>query len=343
MSDSNPNAAALSELRPRSLKYLSNTLQALVRGRLWLQVLIGMFAGLATGFLIGPSVGWVAPHTAGLLSDWLALPGRLFLALIQMIVIPLVFASIIRGLAASEDLDQLRRVGLRVALYFVATTAIAIVIGIAFALWIRPGQFIEPQLLHMSESAPAAAPASTVPPTLDDFPERIVTLVPTNPLMSMTESNMLEVVIFAVIVGIALVIMAPKQSKPLLDLLGSLQEVCMTVVRWAMWLAPVAVFGLLAALSARLGLNALLGMAVYVATVLLALLSLFGLYLTLMYFAAGMTPKRFLRAVGDVLLLAFSTSSSAAVMPLSIRTAEEKLGVRPSISQFVTLWAPPST
>lgn len=335
MTDAASQRESIASLRPRSLKYLADALQQLVRGRLWLQVMIGMVAGLTVGILIGPSVGWVPADTAAVVSDWLALPGHLFLALIQMIVIPLVFASIIRGLAASEDLEQLRRVGLRVALYFVGTTALAIIIGISFAGWIEPGRFIDPQLLHGAAQNPVAEPEAVAPPAFDDLPDRIITLVPANPLMAMAESNMLEVVIFAIIVGIALVIMAPAQSKPLLDLLGSLQEVCMTVVRWAMWLAPLAVFGLLASLTARLGLNALLGMAVYVATVLLALLTLFGLYLVLIYTVTRTGPLAFLRSVRDVLLLAFSTSSSAAVMPLSIKTAEEQLGVRPSISQFV--------
>jgi Na+/H+-dicarboxylate symporter len=151
----------------------------------------------------------------------------------------------------------------------------------------------------------------------------------------MVESNMLQVVIFAMVVGIALVTMAPAQSKPMLDLLGSLQEVCMTVVRWAMMLAPIAVFGLLAQLTAKLGLNALMGMAIYVGTVLLGLLILFIVYLIIIYLVAKQHPFAFISSIREVLLLAFSTSSSAAVMPLSIKTAEEKLNVRPSISQFV--------
>jgi Na+/H+-dicarboxylate symporter len=129
--------------------------------------------------------------------------------------------------------------------------------------------------------------------------------------------------------------MAPAQSKPLLDLMASLQEVCMTVVRWAMWLAPFAVFGLLAQLTTKIGLNALLGMAVYVGTVLLGLLLLLACYLLLLFIFAGQRPMAFLRASREVLLLAFSTSSSAAVMPLSIKTVEDKLSVRPSVSQFV--------
>ena len=109
----------------------------------------------------------------------------------------------------------------------------------------------------------------------------------------------------------------------------------MTVVRWAMILAPFAVFGLLAQLTAKIGLDALIGMAAYVATVLLGLLLLFAIYLIVLFIGAKKKPLSFLSATREVMLLAFSTSSSAAVMPLSIKTAEEKLGVRPSVSQFI--------
>jgi Na+/H+-dicarboxylate symporter len=172
-------------------------------------------------------------------------------------------------------------------------------------------------------------------PALAELPETVLTLLPANPLSAMVEGDMLRVVIFATMVGVALVMMAPAQAKPLLDLLGSLQEVCMTVVRWAMLLAPLAVFGLMAQLTAKIGLDALVGMAAYVGTVLLGLLLLMCVYLTLLFVVVQRKPLPFLSGVREVLLLAFSTSSSAAVMPLSIRTAEEKLKVRPSVSQFV--------
>ena len=338
MSEAPTKGEAVELLHPRSLKHLTEHLQALVKGRLWLQVLIAMALGLAVGVVLGPSVGWVAPRTAAVIGDWLAFPGQLFLALIQMIVIPLVFASIIRGLAATEDLEQLRKMGIRVVGYFVVTTAIAIVIGLFLALTIKPGLFVDSQALQTSMSTTPAASAQEVAgarPALTDLPQRLLRLLPANPLSSMVQSEMLQVVIFAMIVGVALVMMAPSQSKPLLDLTGSLQEVCMTVVRWAMLLAPLAVFGLLAQLTSRLGLDALLGMAVYVGTVLLGLVLMLVFYLVVVYVGARRDPLAFLRAVREVLLLAFSTSSSAAVMPMSIKTAEEKLGVRPSIAQFV--------
>jgi len=330
-------AQAVEQIHPRSLKFLSEHLQSLIRGRLWAQVLVGMVLGLVTGIALGPSAGWVAPATAATISSWLALPGHLFLALIQMIVIPLVFASIIRGLAASEDIDQLRKIGLRAVLYFVATTTVAITIGLSIALLVKPGQYVDSEMVRAALSEPPPAPVqdAAAPPTLEELPGKILTLLPTNPLGSMVENDMIRVVIFGIVVGIALVMMAPEKSRPLLDLLGSLQEVCMTVVRWAMHIAPLAVFGLLAQLTAKIGLEALVGMAVYVVTVLAGLLILVLMYLVLAAAVGRKQSWRFLTAVRELLLLAFSTSSSAAVMPLSIRTAEEKLGVRPSVAQFV--------
>jgi len=328
---------ALELLHPRSLKHLSDTLQHLVKGRLWLKVLIGMGLGIVVGTLLGPSVGWVRPALAADIGGWLALPGRLFLVLVQMIVIPLVFASIVRGLAATEDLDQLRRLGTRAVAFFVVTTAVAIVLGVGLTTLVRPGRWVDASGLQArAASAPALEGAEVAAvPGLAELPEKLVTLLPTNPLNSAVEGQMLQVVLFALVFGVALVLMAPERSRPLLEVLGSLQEVCMTVVRVAMRLAPLAVFGLMAELTARTGPETLLGLAAYVATVLGALLLLGVLYLVLVATLAARSPWAFLRAVREVLLLAFSTSSSAAVMPLSIRTAEEQLGVRPSISQFV--------
>lgn len=321
-------------LHPRSLKYLSDRLQDLVSKRLWLQVLLGMVLGIAAGMLLGPTVGWVTPKAARAAGSWLALPGQIFLALIQMIVVPLVFASIIRGLAATESTAQLKRLGLRSVAFFLGTTTLAIVIGIVLALVIEPGRFIEPALVRGLGAS--AVPTGDGPELFSrPLPETIVGVLPTNPLGAMVNLEMLQVVMFAGVIGVALVAMSPDASRPLLELLGSLQTVCMTVVKWAMRLAPMAVFGLMAQLSAQLGVDALLGMSVYVATVLAGLALVLVVYLAILAVGAGVGPLKFLRAMRELQLLAFSTSSSAAVMPLSIRTAEEGLNVRPSIAQFV--------
>ncbi len=314
---------------------LSQHLSKLVSGRLWLKVLIGMVLGIVVGMLIGPTTGWFRPDTATTIGNWLAFPGQLFLTLIQMIVMPLIFASVVRGLTASESFEQLRKMGLGVVFYFVVTTTIAIVIGIGVAMLVQPGSFVEAGSLKASALVNTTTAPAAAAPTLAELPHKLVTLLPSNPLTSMVEGQMLQVVLFAMIIGVALVMMQATQSKPLLDLMASLQEVCMTVVGWAMRLAPFAVFGLMAQLTTKIGLNALLGMGVYVGTVLLGLLILLGVYLLLVYLLVREPPFAFLRNTRDVILLAFSTSSSAAVMPLSIKTVEERLRVHRSVSQFV--------
>lgn len=324
---------AIEYLHPRSLGRLSDYLGELVQGRLWLKVLIGMGLGLCVGALLGPSAGLVNPETGISIGNWLAFPGRLFLATIQMIVIPLVVASVIRGLAASENIEQLKQLGIRVTLFFVATTALAACIGLTIAGAINPGKSMSGLL--SAESLAANDSTTSQPPSLMELPDTLLGLLPGNPFNAMVQGEMLQIVIFSVIFGIALVSMVPAQAKPMLELLGSLQEICMTIVRWAMRLAPIAVFGLMAQLTTKIGLGALLGMAVYVGTVLAGLFCMLMVYLLMLKVFVQESPLKFLRSSKDVLLLAFSTSSSATVMPLSIKAAEEHLGVRPSISQFV--------
>ena len=320
----------LVQITVEPLHRLNGHLQQLVAGRLWLKVTIGMVLGVSLGFLLGPEVAWIDPERSSQIVGWLALPGQLFLSLVQMIVIPLVFASIIRGLGSSNDIKQLRSLGLRAALYFVASSALAIGLGISVAMLIRPGRFIDGTAL-----TGAVPPVETL--SLDEVsvPDRLVGLLPSNPVASMAEGQMLEIVIFAIIIGVAIVSMPADRSRPLFELLGAVQQVCMTVVKWAMRLAPVAVFGLMARVTATMGIESLAGMGIYVCTVLLGLLALMGVYLILVAVVGRMSPLKFMSAAWDVQLLAFSTSSSAAVMPLSLKTAEEKLGVRKSTARFL--------
>lgn len=321
---------------PRSIKHMSHKLHGLVKGRLWLKVLLGLFFGVFTGFLLGPTVGVVEPQTSAIIGEWLALPGNIFLRIIQMIVIPLIFASIIRGIAASESMEQLKKTGLTVAGYFILTTTIAIFIGMLLAFSIQPGQYISSETIEkISAEKSVSVQEDFSAPSLGEIPSVIGTLLPSNLFGSMINGEMLQIVIFSIIFGIALININPKQSTPLLALLGSLQQVCMTIVKWAMLLAPIAVFGLMAKLTIQFGIESLIGVGAYVGTVLIGLLLMLSLYLCIVFFSTGTTPIKFLKAVKDVQLLAFSTSSSAAVMPLSTKTAEEKLNVRSSISQFI--------
>ncbi len=323
----------------RSLINLTGKLRVLIYQRLWLQVLIGMFAGVGVGLLIGPTTGVVEPYAALIIGNWAALPGKLFLLAIQFVVVPLVVASVIRGIAASDTDISLQRLGGWTIGFFLITTLIAVAIGMTAAIIIAPGSYIERGVLDAAMATQETAntgPATPAQlPKPEEIPEFITSLFPRDPMTTFISGNMLQIVMTAAIIGVAMVMMPMHQRKPLLDLLSSIQGACMVIVGWVLRFAPIAVFGLLVHLTARVGLSALIGTGVYVVTVLVGLVALFLVYLAIVVIVGRRNLRSFLAAIREVMLLAFSTSSSAAVMPLSLSTAEQKLRVRPAIARFV--------
>lgn len=318
------------------LKQLSNRLDRLVEGRLWMKVLIGLGLGIVLGLLLGPEMNLLPKPTVNVITSWLALPGQLFLALIQMIVVPLVIASIVRGLAANRNPKALKQIGLIAIGFILFTTILGTVTGIGLGQLIEPGHHINSEALqdtHLTDTV-ETAPTKNFP-SAADMPDKVVSLFPKNPMASMVSGEMLQVVLFAAILGFALISIAPKQAQPLFDLLGALQEVSMRVVSWAMSLAPLAVFGLITRLVSSLGLEVLTGMLLYVITVVLGLLVLALFYLLMIKLVDGRNLKQFIADMRELLLLAFSTSSSAAVMPLSLQVTENTFGVRPGIARFL--------
>lgn len=308
---------------------------AWVRGRLWLQVVIGLVAGLIAGTLLGPDSGLLDPETARIVGAWVALPGKLFLGLIAMVLVPLVAGSIVRGLNGAADVRQLRAVGLRFTVFVVATTIAAAVLGTVLALVVRPGDYVAlPVPTGMDAVPPPAKPLDGS--VWERVPELVGNLLPTNPAQSVLEGDMLAIVIVSILVGIAAATVNNRQRiEPFLNLVDSVLVIAMTVVKWAMFLAPWAVFGLMAQLVARVGLGTVVGMGAYVLTVLAGLAGLFVLYFVILAVFGRTGPADFERSVAGVQVLAFSTSSSAAVMPLSIETAVHKLRVPESIAGVV--------
>lgn len=330
-------ASPLEQIHPRNLKYLAHYLEGMLSGRLWAKILVAMALGIAVGVVLGPSVGWLPAGWAGPLGEWLALPGLLFLTVIQMIVVPLVVAAVIRGLAASSDLNQLKRGGALLAVYFVGTTVLATALGIVLGLILRPGSFVAPSVAKgLAAGAPSAVePLASGGLSVAALPQQIISVLPANPLGAMVQGQMLQVVLFSLLLGVALVSVAPSTSKPLLDLMGSLQGVCMAIVGWVMRLAPYAVFGLLARVMLHTGFGVLVGVAAFVGSVLVGLVLLQVMFLAIAALWGRQHPWRFMQRIRDAQLIAFSTDSSAATLPVSIRTAEDRLGVRPSIAQLV--------
>ncbi len=321
------------EVKPQPIERLKGRTNAWVRGRLWLQVIIGLFSGIIIGSIIGPDLGLISPELAKLIGNWLALPGKLFLRLIGMVVYVLVLASIIRGLSASQGGKELRTIGLKFTVLITLTTFAAAVIGITLSLLIKPGSYVNIDIPKKAVSAPV--PAIPKESIKEQVPDMISQIIPQNPFASLVQGEMLGIVVFAILIGIACTTADQKKVQPFLNFLDALLEVSMTVVKWAMFLAPWAVFGLMAQLVSRVGFDTILGMGVYVITVLAGLVILQLVYFALITFFTKFNPLDFASKIGSVLLLAFSTSSSAAVMPLTINTAVNKLNVAPNIANLV--------
>lgn len=310
------------------------TISLLIRTRLWVQIIIAMILGLGTGLLLSSEGAALVSETLSLeIAAWIKLPGSIFLNLIQMVVIPLVISSIILGICASGDVEHLKRVGFRIFPYFVGTTTIAVGIGVLLALAIEPGNYINSDLLAASGAELAQTKVQTLKPQA--VPDFIAELIPTNLAEAQLSQNMLQIVIFAIFIGVAVMLLPKDKKNLILSIADTTQEITLKIVSWAMLLAPYAVFGLLADITIRVGFDAIVGVSVYVGTVLLGLLLLIGFYLLVVSFFGKQHPGHFLTSVREVQLLAFSTSSSAAVMPLSMQTAIEKLFVKPAISKFI--------
>ncbi len=319
------------EFRP--LSNLSVHLERLIKGRLWLKVIIGLMLGAGLGLLINPSAGFLSEDASLRLADWLDLPGQIFMRLVQMIMIPLIFTSIITGIVSNTS-ENLKTFGLRLLLYFVFTTAVAILIGVIVTLILKPGQYIF-SLGGFPNST--ESPIGPVEQTnlIEDLPNAISNLIPNNPLESILTGEMLGVVIFTIIIGVAITQLKAETARPIVRFSEAVQKICMIIVSWAMRLVPYAVFGLIAALMSRTGAEVFLGLGYYMLVVILGLLILMAFYLILVYIFTKKKPVSFIKAIKEPQLLAFSTASSAAVMPLSMKTADEKLGVSSNISDFV--------
>ncbi len=319
----------------KSFTFTTPQITYLIKKKLWAQVLVALFLGLAVGLFLGPETGIVDESLAEVITEWLSIPAHMFLKIIQMIIIPLIFASVIRGLASAGSLEKLQKLGLGVAVYFVVTTVIALSIGILLATIIAPGNFIDSSLLKESFGIEDIEPIERTEINLQDIPQGLVGYIPSNPLASFLSGEMLSIIIFALIVGVAMISLPKKSSVPILDLLESIQKITMKVVSWAMRLAPFAAFGLIASITSKVGISALGGLGAYMATVVIGLFAMILVYIIIIKVFAKRPISSTFAMMRDPQLLAFSTSSSAAVMPVSIKTAEEKMNVKPEVSQFI--------
>jgi DAACS family dicarboxylate/amino acid:cation (Na+ or H+) symporter len=241
-----------------------------------------------------------------------------------MLVVPLVFVSLVGGVTGLGDVKKLGRIGLKALVLYLCTTAIAIVIALSLAVLVSPGQ-------GMKVDAGQAAFKAKDPPALADV---IINMVPSNPVQAMAQGEMLQVIVFALLFGVAITL-AGERGRHVLNFFNDLDAVIMKMVDFVMELAPVGVFALIARTFATQGIDLILPLAGYFLVVVGALLihgvGTLGAVVRLL---AGLNPVRFFSKMRPVMLFAFSTSSSSATIPVNLKTVEKRLGVDSSVASF---------
>lgn len=302
--------------------------------QLYTKITIALILGVVAG-LVANALG-IDPLTRLLVA--IEPVGTAWIRLITMVVVPLVFASLVVGTASLGDITKLGRIGGKTVLYYLATTAIAVTIGLVLSNVVQPGSRMSPEALdglrsaYMEEGATQVELAQEAPSLVDV----LMNLIPRNPVEALAAGDMLPIIFFAIILGAACSALPTERRDHIVGFFDGLNEACMVMIHWIMKLAPYAVFALIGAVIARFGLDVLGSLLIYVVTVIAGLLlHVLFTYTAALRLLAKRSVGQFYRTVRGVQLIAFSTSSSNATLPLTMETAEEELGIEKEVSSFV--------
>lgn len=301
------------------------------------KILIGMVFGIVFGFLMNSLEGG-----KDFVTDWIKPFGTIFINLLKLIAVPLILASLIKGISDLKDISKIKKMGMKTIVVYVLTTVVAIVIGLGIVNVVKPGEgmsadTIEKIKTKYENSAGVADKLSKATVQNDAGPlQALVDIFPSNIFQSFASASMLQIIFFALFVGISLLLISEKKSKPLMDFFDSLNEMVMKMVDLIMLFAPYAVFALLAnVMIAFDDTEILLKLLVYALCVVGGLFLMICFYLLLVSIYTKKSPLWFLKQISPAQLLAFSTSSSAATLPVTMERVEEHLGVDKEVSGFV--------
>ncbi|MFI4915771.1 MAG: dicarboxylate/amino acid:cation symporter [Phycisphaerales bacterium JB060] len=331
------------------------------------QIIIGLVAGIAVGLII--NLAWTGgtwnamgvddvpaflakdaveanqdasflAHAARFVRNLNGFVGDLFMRGLRFIAVPIVLFSLIVGVSTLNNLTKLSRIGGKTIGIYLVTTAVAISLGLVIANIARPGSFV-PQdtrdrlLTDYKDAAQGGVDVAQASGDLNPW-ERIVDLVAANPFAAIAEGNMLQIVFLALLIGIGLSLILPSEAKPVVDFCDGLTKAVIKLVELLMLTAPIAVFALIVKVVADLGLEVLGALAVYSLCVVGGLaLMVFAVYPLVLKLFTGVGPGRFYKAIAPAQLLAFSSASSSATLPVTMECVEKRLGVSDEVSSFV--------
>ena len=289
------------------------------------KILIWMVAGLILGSLLNAFASDSDFVNTYLVNGLFHVAGAIFINLLKMLVVPLVTFSLICGVCGLGDINKLGRVGLKSMLLFLASTALAITLAISVASIVGPGQGFEMSEETTSFQAPEAPPLTQV----------LIDIIPSNPIAAYAEGNMLQIIFFTILFGIC-ILMVGERGKSIISGAEKLNDIMMQLVTVVMHIAPYGVFALMAKTFALQGFDLILPMMSYFMTVVIVLLlHLSGTLMLILKLLGRVNPLIFLKKLRTAQRFAFSTSSSNATIPVTLRTAEKRLGVDNSTASFV--------
>ena len=302
--------------------------------QLYTKILIGLVAGI----VVGTIANWAGITWLQDLLQMIEPIGTVFIRLIMMIVIPLVVASLILGTASLGDIRKLGRLGGKTVLIYLFTTAVAVMIGLLLSNVVRPGSRIDPTTRDTIAATMVddAASRMTLAAEKPSVSETLINMIPTNPFQSAANGDLLPLIIFSIIFGAAVSLIAKDRRDTVLTFFNGVNDAVMVMIDWIMKLAPYAVFALVGSVVSSFGIDLLRSLLIYALVVAGGLLlHVLITYMGLVKFVVGMNPLDFARRIGEVPLVAFSTSSSSATLPVTMEVAQEKLGVSRETSSFV--------
>ena len=306
------------------------------------KIIIGLLLGLAFG-IVSINLGW-----SSFTSNWIAPLGTIFINLLKLIAMPLVLSSLITGVASLSDVKKLSRIGGKTIVIYIGTTAVAVTIGLITVNTLKPGDKIPDTIkekLQLTYEKDASKKTDTVQKVKNRGPlQPLIDIIPSNFFFSASSNrNMLQVVFMAIFVGIGLIQIPHQRGKPVKDFFNSLNDVVIKLVDIIMLMAPYGVFALIAQTINKVAgnnpneiLDLLGALGFYMIAVSLGLLAHAMItYLGLLKLMTKMTFRKFFKGIAPAQLLAFSTSSSGATLPVTMERCEEELGVNEEVSSFV--------
>ena len=306
------------------------------------KIIIGLVLGLIFGVLAAAN-GW-----SGFTTNWIAPFGKIFINLLKLIAVPLVLSSLITGVASLSDLKKLSRIGGKTITIYIVTTAISVTIGLVSVNLLKPGDTVpEDMKVKLQETYKSAASGKLE--AADQIKERrplqpIVDMVPSNFFSSASNNrNMLQVVFVALIIGIALIQIPKNKARPVLDFMEGINDLVIKLVDNIMLMAPIGVFALIADTITSIAgdnlnnvLELLSALGFYMLVVIIGLtIQMVFTYTAVLKIFSNMSLKKFYQGIAPAQLLAFSTSSSAATLPVTMERCEDELGVSEEVSSFV--------